>query len=60
MSEGIIPSNIDYIVLNSLMHEEDKFNKVLEEYIEALNGKVFDKKDIFTGFLFKESIFKVK
>ena len=53
-------NNIDYIVLNSLMHEEDKFSKVLEEYIEALNGKVFDKKDIFTGFLFKESIFKVK
>lgn len=53
-------NNIDYIVLNSLMHEEEKFNNILDEYIEALNGKIFDKKDVFTGFLFKESIFKVK
>lgn len=53
-------NNIDYIVLNSLMHDEESFNKVLDEYIDAVNGKVFDKKDVFTGFLFKESIFKVK
>lgn len=52
--------DIDYIILNSLMHKEEDFNKVVDEYIEALNGKVFDKKDVFTGFLFKESIFKVK
>ena len=53
-------NNIDYIILNSLMHEEESFNKVVDEFIDALNGKKFDKKDIFTGFLFKESIFKVK
>jgi len=53
-------NNIDYIILNSLMHEEDDFNKVLDEYIDALDGEIFDKKDVFTGFLFKESIFKVK
>lgn len=52
--------DIDYIILNSLMHEEKVFNSVVDEYIEAVNGKVFDKKDVFTGFLFKESIFKVK
>ena len=52
--------DIDYIVLNSLMHEEDYFNNVVDEYIEAINGKIFNKKDVFTGFLFKESIFKVK
>lgn len=52
--------DIDYIILNSLMHKEEDFNKVVDEYIEALNGKFFDKKDVFTGFLFKESIFKVK
>lgn len=52
--------DIDYIILNSLMHKEEDFNKVVDEYIEALNGKIFDKKDVFTGFLFKESIFKVK
>lgn len=52
--------NIDYIILNSLMHSEEEFDKVLDEYIEAVNGKVFNKKDVFTGFLFKESIFKVK
>lgn len=52
--------DIDYIILNSLMHKEEDFNKVVDEYIETLNGKIFDKKDVFTGFLFKESIFKVK
>ena len=53
-------NNIDYIVLNSLMHKEEDFNLVVDEYIEALNGKEFNKKDVFTGFLYKESIFKVK
>jgi len=53
-------NNIDYIILNSLMHKEDEFNIVVDEYIEAVNGKEFNKKDVFTGFLFKESIFKVK
>lgn len=53
-------NNIDYIVLNSLMHKEDDFEKIVDEYIEAVNGKIFNKKDVFTGFLFKESIFKVK
>ena len=53
-------NNIDYIILNSLMHKEEEFDKVIDEYIEAKNCKVFDKKDVFTGFLYKESIFKVK
>lgn len=53
-------NNIDYIILNSLMHEEEDFNVIVDEYIDAVNGKVFNKKDVFTGFLFKESIFKVK
>ena len=53
-------NDIDYIILNSLMHKENDFNIVVDEYIEALNGKYFNKKDVFTGFLFKESIFKVK
>ena len=53
-------NNIDYIILNSLMHKEDDFEKIVDEYIEAINGKYFNKKDVFTGFLFKESIFKVK
>lgn len=52
--------NVDYIILNSLMIDEKEFDKVVDEYIEALNGKEIDKKDVFTGFLFKESIFKVK
>ena len=56
----LLENNIDYIILNSLMHEKEVFNNVLDEYIEAINGKVFNKKDVFTGFLFKESIFKVK
>lgn len=53
-------NNIDYIILNSLMHKKEEFNIVVDEYIEAVNGKEFNKKDVFTGFLFKESIFKVK
>lgn len=53
-------NNIDYIVLNGLMHESDEFEKIVDEFIEAINGKEFNKKDVFTGFLFKESIFKVK
>lgn len=53
-------NNIDYIILNGLMHEKDVFNNVIDEYIDAVNGKKFNKKDVFTGFLFKESIFKVK
>lgn len=53
-------NNIDYIVLNSLMHSCEEFDKILDEYIEAKKGKTFDGKDVFTGFLFKESIFKVK
>ena len=53
-------NNIDYIVLNSLMHKEDEFNAIVDDYIDAVNGKEFNKKCVFTGFLFKESIFKVK
>ena len=53
-------NDIDYIILNSLMHKEEDFEKIVDEYIEAVNGKYFNKKDVFTGFLFKESIFKVK
>ena len=49
-------NNIDYIILNSLMHNKEKFNKIEDEYI---NRKIL-KKDVFTGFLYKESIFKVK
>lgn len=53
-------NGIDYIILNSLMHEKDKFNESIDEFIDAKNGKIINKKDVFTGFLFKESIFKVK
>ena len=38
------------------MHNKEKFNKIVDEYI---NRKIL-KKDVFTGFLYKESIFKVK
>ena len=39
---------------------DSSIDKVIDEYIEALNGKKFDYKDVYTGFLFKESIFRVK
>lgn len=53
-------NNIDYIIMNSLLIDKEVFNKSLNEYIDVLNGKKIDKKDVFTGFLYKESIFKVK
>lgn len=52
-------AGIDYIILNSLLCDSS-IDKVIDEYIEALNGKKFDYKDVYTGFLFKESIFRVK
>lgn len=53
-------NKVDYIVLNGLMRNDSDFNNIIDEYLEAQGGKVFDKKDVFTGFLFKESIYRVK
>ena len=50
----------DYIILNGLMRNDVDFNNIIDEYLEAQGGYVFDKKDLFTGFLFKESIYRVK
>lgn len=53
-------NNIDYIVINSLLHNKRDINIVINEYIDALNDKEIKKKNVNTGFLFKESIFRVK
>ena len=53
-------NNIDYIVINSLLHNKKDINIVINEYIDALNDKEIKKKNVNTGFLFKESIFRVK
>lgn len=55
----IVKNNIDYIVLNGLLCEEDNFLNVVNEYIDAINGKKISKENVYTGFLFKESIFRV-
>ncbi len=53
-------NKVDYIILNGLMRNDVDFNNIIDEYLEAQGGYVFDKKDLFTGFLFKESIYRVK
>jgi len=53
-------NNIDYIVINSLLNNKKDINIVINEYIDALNDKEIKKKNVNTGFLFKESIFRVK
>ncbi|HOO68052.1 MAG TPA: U32 family peptidase [Bacilli bacterium] len=53
--DKIKSNNIDYIVLNGVFIKEKEFNRVLNDYI---NNKKDD--NVYTGFLNKESIFKVK
>ncbi len=53
-------NKVDYIILNGLMRNDSDFNNIIDEYLEAQGGYVFDKKELFTGFLFKESIYRVK
>lgn len=53
-------NKVDYIILNGIMLNDDDFNNIIDEYLEAQGGKVFNKKEVFTGFLFKESIYRVK
>ena len=58
-------NNIDYVVLNGLLHTENDFNNVVDYYIEALNNGDIDSiykkmNNNNTGFLYKETIYKVK
>jgi len=53
-------NKIDYIVLNGLFHTENTFNKVVNNYINALNNKKIIKSKHSKGFLYKETIYKVK
>lgn len=57
--DKIVENNIDYIVLNGLHNDIDEFNKVIDEYISSINGNFIKKENVYTGFLFKESIFRV-
>lgn len=61
----LVNNNIDYIVLNGLNHSDDEFNDIVDTYIKALNGE--DIIELYNnmkykgkGFLYKESIYKVK
>ena len=56
----IINNKIDYIVLNSLFIDIDEFNSDLNDYLKVRKGTSVNKEDTYTGFLHKESIFKVK
>ena len=58
--EEIVENDIDYVILNSLLIDEKEFNNVIDDFVNAKEGKKIAKKDVYTGFLFKESIFKVK
>ncbi len=58
--KDIVDNNIDYIILNGLLDDKEEFNKVINEYIDTLKGKYIKKENVYTGFLFKESIFRVK
>lgn len=53
---------IDYIVINGLLHDEETFDFIVDSYIKALNGEntysLFG--TVNTGFLYKETIYKVK
>lgn len=53
-------NNIDYIVLNGLLHTENSFNIIVDKYIYALKNNIIYNENNFSGFLFKESIYKVK
>lgn len=49
-------SNIDYLVFNSNLIDENEFQKVLKNY-KGHKNNIFPKQ---TGFLYKETIYKVK
>ena len=53
-------NNIDYIIINGLLHNDKDFNKIVDKYINATHNNIIEKENNFTGFLFKESIYKVK
>ncbi len=48
-------NNIDYIILNGLLHDNDSFIDIVSSYINEDNRKSNNK-----GFLYKETIYKVK
>ena len=57
----LITNNIDYLILNGLMHNESDFNLIVDKYIKAINKEDIDQLEIHnTGFLYKETIYKVK
>jgi len=53
-------NKINYIVLNGLFHKENIFNKVVNNYIKVLKNKKTIKSNHSKGFLYKETIYKVK
>lgn len=61
----LVKNNIDYIVLNGLFIKEKDFNLVIDSYIKVLNGEnveeIYNKmNNNNTGFLYKETVYKVK
>lgn len=63
--KDLVNNNIDFLVLNGLNHEEKEFSDVVDIYIKAINGE--DISNMYNnmkfknkGFLYKESIYKVK
>ncbi len=59
-------NNIDYIIINGLMHEKEEFDIVINCYINALKNNA-DIEELAnklnnnnTGFLYKKTVYKVK
>lgn len=52
--DTIKSNNIDYVILNGLLHDNDSFINIVKKYISG-SGKSINK-----GFLYKETIYKVK
>ncbi len=57
--EVLKKNGIDYIILNGLLHDSNNFLKIVNSYIEALNGNI-TRESNSKGFLYKETIYKVK
>jgi collagenase-like PrtC family protease len=64
--KDIKENNIDYIILNGLLHKSKHFMFIVRCYIEALkdNNKINELYEKLnnknTGFLYKETIYRVK
>jgi putative protease len=53
-------NNIDYIIINGLLHSSENFNNIVKSYIKALKEGIIENNNNYTGFLYKSTIYRVK